>query len=420
MAGTMFACAQEKPLVEFFADFPGAAIGNVEEVANDGSRTLVYRIEVPRQSDEKGLNSQCTWFAFRVVRHDVPLRPLRLVFHGFDGVYNGHPTKPNWEGQRLVFKIPGREWSYVSQESVVWDPVARTLTLIDFIPPNPGFVLAYTEMFTLEDLKETELWFQNPNGEYSRTKIETIGKTLEGRDIRRFTITDPSVPDAEKKHFYIMARQHAWEVHTSQQAVGLIEYLAYTDTYIDYAPGGDLCKRAVFHIVPVVDADGVENGAIRFNSKGYDTNRRWNELDTTREDDPMRALRPEVWYVKRDILRLNAEHPLSCVVNLHGDTNTDYIDAAGDPQRDWPKFRAFDAAFSATDLYDPNPNHPLTIFEQESDAVPTTFNLWWSHGIPTLMMEQKVTENRKTGKYPTRILSRKRGETLGRILCDSF
>ncbi|MDO4629925.1 MAG: hypothetical protein Q4C70_12150, partial [Planctomycetia bacterium] len=48
----------------FQTDFPGASIGDVEKVEG---KENTWRVNLLPQHDEKNLNRQATWFAFRVV-----------------------------------------------------------------------------------------------------------------------------------------------------------------------------------------------------------------------------------------------------------------------------------------------------------------------------------------------------------------
>ncbi|MDO4573665.1 MAG: M14-type cytosolic carboxypeptidase [Planctomycetia bacterium] len=383
--------------VRFSADFPGGSVGKIEKAGEN-----VYRIAMPRQCDEKRLNTQSTWFAFRM---ENVSGPTTLIFHDFDAVYNGRPTRPRWLGQCPVYSTDGDAWTHVPPENSIWDDERRTLSVT--VPAVGRTVwVAYTALYVQrhwEALKTAVA--DSPN-----VRMQEIGKSLEGRPIVRFTVTDFAVPEAGKKRFYILARQHAWEAHTSWQADGMIRFLI-SDA------GAKLRQKGVFYVIPIVDGDGVEHGRIRFNGNGYDVNRRWNEVDVTKTK--MRDVRPEVWYVKKDILDEHARLPLDLVVNLHNDTHTDYIDAAGDRVRDWPKFRAIEKALAETPFYDPNANHPITIFEQET-AVPSTFDLWWGHRVPTLMIEQKINRNRKTGTFANVPDSQARGAEFLKILMECW
>lgn len=399
--------------VRFDADFPGARMGKVEKI--DGEPNT-FRVPLTAQSDEKNLNRQATWFAFRISglknaqegtdSNSAPSVPLTLVFCDFDGCYDGHLTHPSWEGVCPVFSNnEGAAWEFFKPEECEWNAAKRTLR-VRFTPQNETIRIAYTAMYTLTELKTLMEDVQNS----PFVRVETIGFSLEKRPIPLFALSDFSVKDSEKRHFYIMARQHAWEAHTSWQADGMIRFLISEKAI-------ELRKTCVFYIVPIVDVDGAENGAVRFNGLGFDVNRRWNEVDLTSEIS--RSQRPECWYNKQKILKLNSEKPLTLVVNLHNDTATDYIDACG-PTDLREKFVRFEKLLTATGLYDPRENKPIRILQEESDAVPTTFSLWWDDGIPMLMVEQKVNLNGQTHRFPTILDSRNRGARMVEILAQCF
>ncbi|MDO4630612.1 MAG: hypothetical protein Q4C70_15640, partial [Planctomycetia bacterium] len=178
----------------------------------------------------------------------------------------------------------------------------------------------------------------------------------------------------------------------------------------------EICRKCVFYVIPVMEPTGTERGWIRFNGNGYDVNRRWNEVDLTSENS--RALRPECWYVKRKILELNAENPITLLVNLHNDTVTDYMDAVG-TETYHDAFWNFERALTATGVYDPLPKKPCKIIPSVDSEVPTTFSLWWDDGIPMVMIEQKVSKNRTLNSFPSVTDSQTRGAWLA-VLIEKF
>ena len=406
---TVSALAQEFPTVRFSKDFPGANIGKIEAVA--GSETT-FRAEMVAQHDELDLNRQATWFAFDLEPRGGT-REIHVVFWNFDGCYNGRPTRPSWKGALPVFSTDeGRNWTHFPRELCVWNEDDRTMTLTVRFPEGVNSLrVAYTAMYTNREICA----LADSVKDSPRVRQETLGA---GQTL--FTVTDFTVPEAEKRRFFIMARQHAWEAHTSWQTDGLIRWLAGQKGIFDDAPvpPEELCRKCVFYIVPIVDPLGAEKGWVRFNFLGYDVNRRWNEVDLNSEES--RKTRPECWFIKKKILELNAEKPLTLVVNLHGDTATDYIDACG-PEALHDAFRAFENRMIETNHYDPPASRRVhIILTPDGPEPPTTFALWWDQRIPTIMMEEKVSENHRLGRFRTASDSQKRGVWLGINLEKTF
>ena len=407
MARTLFADDILQDRVAFVADFPGGSLGAVERISAEE-----YRMEAPVQQDEKNLNRQRTWFAFRM--DNLPTaKPVRVSFHTFDSCYNGRETFPRWVGSCPVFSADGKTWTNFSSDQSVWNDEDRTLTIT--ITPQMrsaggrSLYVAYTAMYVAADLARLEAEVESS----PFVRKEIVGQSLENRPLTLFTISDFSVPLIQKKQFVILAREHAWEAHTSWQADAMVRFLAS-----DSPEAAAIRQRAAFYVFPLVDIDGAENGQIRFNGNGYDVNRRWNEVDLNSEES--KRLRPEVWFVKKKIVDLNRARKIDTFVNLHNDTHTDYIDAAGDPDRDWPRFRKLERLLLQTENYDPLEKKPICLIPTADSTVHSTFDLWWDNGIPGLMIEQKVCKNQKLNREPTVNDSCRRGVELVKILDACF
>ena len=56
-------------------------------------------------------------------------------------------------------------------------------------------------------------------------RIETIGQTVERRDLHLLTVTDFAKPDADRKCVWLIARQHAWEAGTSFVMEGALRFI---------------------------------------------------------------------------------------------------------------------------------------------------------------------------------------------------
>ncbi len=104
-------------------------------------------------------------------------------------------------------------------------------------------------------------------------KIETIGKSTMGRDLKMITITNPKFDDKNKKRIWIHARTHPSETGSSFVIEGLINYLL--SNCCEQCNGTDLSKL-IFNIVPMVNPDGVALGNARVTpDSSYDLERMW-------------------------------------------------------------------------------------------------------------------------------------------------
>lgn len=142
-------------------------------------------------------------------------------------------------------------------------------------------------------------------------KIETIGTSVQGRDIKLLTIIDPTVANPGKKVIWLIARQHAWEAGTSWTADGAVRFLQSEDK-----AAMQLRRLNIFKVLPVFDPDGVADGAVRFNANGFDNNRNWDTVNP--------KLMPEIAATRNAVLNwLAAGKSIDLLLALHNDEDTD-------------------------------------------------------------------------------------------------
>lgn len=101
-----------------------------------------------------------------------------------------------------------------------------------------------------------------------------------------------------------MARQHPGETQGSFFIEGVIDFLMENGE-MDY-----LKKNFDFYIFPMINVDGVYYGNYRTNLSGTDLNRIWR--------NPRKDLHPEVYYIKKFLLNLNYNSPISLILDVHG------------------------------------------------------------------------------------------------------
>src|SRR5690606_5993768 len=79
-------------------------------------------------------------------------------------------------------------------------------------------------------------------------RIETIGRSVHGRDLPLITVTNFECPDAGKKTVWLQSRQHAWESLTSFISEGAIRFIVSDDP-----AARALRDRCVFIFTPMLD-----------------------------------------------------------------------------------------------------------------------------------------------------------------------
>lgn len=106
-------------------------------------------------------------------------------------------------------------------------------------------------------------------GRHPHADVDTLGTSIEGRPIRRITITDPSspAPRTSRWHHYLV-NQHPGEGNARWRISGMIDWLLS-----DEPAAIDLRQRAIVTAVPLLCPDGPANGWRRVNADGIDMNR---------------------------------------------------------------------------------------------------------------------------------------------------
>lgn len=365
--------------VSFNTNFESGSIGKIEQLSDNH-----FVLWVRGEQNHEGRNRQASWYYLRM--DNVRGRDLTIELADLVGEYNYRPGTHAIKKDTLpLYSYDGKTWRHF--EKMEWDE-ERIRAILRFRPEADSIWIAHLQPYTTKDLERLIEWVrQSPF-----VRIEVIGKTAQGRDLVLLTVTDFSVPDAGKKTVWIMARQHAWETGTSFVAEGAIRYVLSDDP-----EARRLRKRVIFKFTPMVDPDGVARGGVRFNANGYDLNRHWDEVDL-RLPRYLRLM-PEIWYTKKAIVGcVRAGHAVDLLVYLHNDEYGEFISDA--PPEDRAFRRTVERFFN------------LLVSETTFDATRrpggktdklsgTSMALYRAAGVRAILMELKITMNKRLGRYPT-------------------
>ncbi|HEV2855486.1 MAG TPA: M14 family metallopeptidase [Thermoanaerobaculia bacterium] len=87
------------------------------------------------------------------------------------------------------------------------------------------------------------------------TKLESLGKSIQGRDLWMITLNNPATgPELSKPAMYIDGNTHANEVQGAEAALYTVDYLL--KNYGRLPRVTEMMDRSVFYILPVVNPDG--------------------------------------------------------------------------------------------------------------------------------------------------------------------
>jgi hypothetical protein len=362
--------------VRFNADFEGGSMARVEAV-NDTN----FRVYLEGQQDMRGRNRQATWVYFRM--DNVHGRDLTVTLTGYlPGEYNDKPA-PHMNAEAVpVYSHDGKTWQYFPGHE--WNNTEKEGTLHIHAEGDSLWIATiqpYTHSRLLELLREI--------GARPNVRIESIGRSVHGRDLPMITVTNFAVPDTNKKTVWLQSRQHAWETLTSFIEEGAIKFVVSDDP-----AARELRDQYVFIFTPMLDPDGCATGGVRFNANGYDVNRHWDEVDL-RNPEWLR-LAPEIWYPKkavRDVV--NSGRRVDLMVNLHN-TIGEYLAGSAPTEADVATVTRFNEILLAETQFDPH--RPFTVTPPpKGESKP-----WWAaYGVPYGMIETRISMGKKLGARPT-------------------
>lgn len=239
------------------------------------------------------------WFHFRLQgAAGVPVT-LRFANAGQSAYPKG------WEGYRVVASHDRQHWQRIETH---YDGTIMTAQLT---PHSNSVYLAYFEPYSWE--RHLDLIASAAASEH--VQLERLGASLDGRDIDLLHITDATsaVAEADKRHVWLIARQHPGETMAEWFAEGFLERLLDTDDPVARV----LLQRCVFHVVPNMNPDGSVRGNLRTNAAGANLNREWLE--------PTMERSPEVFLVRRAMEQIGVD----LFLDAHGDEALPYNFVAG-------------------------------------------------------------------------------------------
>ncbi|MBI4891350.1 MAG: hypothetical protein HY821_12055 [Acidobacteria bacterium] len=351
------------------ANFEGGSVGKVEQVAANHLRCAVRG-----QADANQRNRQANWYFFRI--DGLTREQVRIDFTDLVGEYNFKPgSHAVTAGTRPVYSYDRKTWRHFADDQVSWDERATMLT-VRFRPESGQVWIAHTQPYLRADLKRlVELRHRD-------LRVTTIARSAHGREIPLLTITDAAVADEDKRSIWVMARQHAWETGTSYVADGLVRFLLS-----DAESARQMRKGNVFRVIPIFDADGAAEGAVRFNANGYDNNRNWDTADAQRM--------PEIFAVRRAVEQAGR---MDLFLALHNTESVDYVDGPVDEVA----AELVRALRAETDFLDAA--SPRAVARRGAiDAGRMTVNqyLYYTHSVHAYLMELRVERHPTLGRPRT-------------------
>jgi hypothetical protein len=167
---------------------------------------------------------------------------------------------------QMVYSYDGENWFRFTNHSYS----DGTYTFAGTFTNNEVYVatffpFSYTEMQGYTNTVDASPWGVK----------SILGSSEQDREISLLKITNPSIPDNDKKVIYIIGRQHSAETCSSHMLRGMIDFLISEN-----ADAQKMRDEFVWYIVPMVNPDGVYLGKSRGTSEDRNANRDWMNNET--------------------------------------------------------------------------------------------------------------------------------------------
>ena len=281
--------------ISLSSQFEAGSTGAIQRVTGTH-----FRVAVAGEADQHRRNRQASWYYFRI--DGAKGHPLTIDLTHLTGEYNYQPgTHAVTRNTRPVWSDDNHSWEHF--ETVQWDDTKKELRL-HITPRTDRLWIAHVPPYTTEHLRTLLGDLRKQRG----VRIESVGKTVQGRDIPLVSINERS----KNPVIWIMARQHSWETGTSHMMDAALRWLLSAD-------GASVRDQAAWKIFPMADPDGCARGGVRYNVHGYDLNRNWDNIDE--------KLMPEIAAQHRALLQwIDGGRKIDLFLTLHNQENTDHVE----------------------------------------------------------------------------------------------
>lgn len=252
--------------------------GNIEVLSLESREDIQLKIKNDNQSEF------FQWFHFKLESQIDLLHRLTIV----DLDKSAYPE--GWVDYQAVASYDRQTWFRVPTK------FENNQLVIEFTPECEQVYFAYFAPYSYERHQDLLSWAQS----HESCTIETLGETLDGRDISVLQIGEPA---DDKKTIWMIARQHPGETMAEWFIEGVLHKLLDDED----AHAAALLNKAVFYIVPNMNPDGSVRGHLRTNAAGVNLNREWQTPSVEKS--------PEVYYVREKMFATGVDMCL----DVHGD-----------------------------------------------------------------------------------------------------
>lgn len=282
-------------MIDVSSQFDSGAIEVRSVTDEDTGAGTPARIDVEIRRDSHQDFAQ--WFHFRV--SGVRGRRLAIRF-----VNAGRCTYPDgWIDYSVVASYDHADWFRLPTD------YRDGVMSVDVTPDADQVWFAYFEPYDWS----RHLAFVGRAARSPRVRVARLASTADGRDLDGLEVSSAHDIGGDRRHVWIVARQHPGETMAEWFVEGLVERLIDEADPVSRA----LLALADVHVVPNMNPDGSVRGNLRTSATGANLNREWLA--------PSATASPEVFAVRA---RMEATG-VDCFVDAHGDEALPYVFVAG-------------------------------------------------------------------------------------------
>lgn len=273
-------------------DFDSAS---AQYVKVDSGKRIRFSLAANAGGDER------LWFYFRV-HSSTPISPQFVI----ENASEAH--QHNWDVVRPVFSSDGKRWVKTEPDGAELETSLFSRLIAKLQGRRPGFRfqspitasdfwVAYSYPYSNQELSRFLASIETD----PRVNFSSLGQSAQGRPIRKIDIAaSPGNQATDLQDIWIICREHPGETPAAFVLEGLV------DAILDKSADSDLLSSFRFHIVPMLNVDGVAEGNYYRNTEGIDIAQDWKIFQSVET----RALH-EAMHENLESLKV------ALVVNLH-------------------------------------------------------------------------------------------------------
>jgi hypothetical protein len=290
--------------------------GNVEGAQVVGQGHL-------RFAARAGSSPRPLWFYFCLEGAAVPAVRCDLV--NADRCFG---PREGWANARPVFSADGEHWQRVARAEYIQDSDATGQFTFTVPVVGPRTYVAYCYPYTTAPLLALLRELPHRQG----LRVGELCRSVENRPVPYLRFGNHESP---RRAAWVIARQHAGETPASFAVEGFIRHFCRLEPPVLEALG-----ETAFHIVPMVDVDGVFQGRYGKDERPMDFNRDWS-------DQPSR---PEIAALARAIAASATKQRPALILDLHashnGDTSCYLFGSGQDGRAGFPEWAGGEERFA--------------------------------------------------------------------------